>query len=75
MEEGYSYRDPKPRNWRSTRPFSLNPSFKPPIPLSDTLRTLIYRQYMTDPKTNGVRALDTQCHLSIKLVDAILRKV
>ncbi|EGN93182.1 hypothetical protein SERLA73DRAFT_146090 [Serpula lacrymans var. lacrymans S7.3] len=74
MEEGYRYRDSKPRNWLGGEvPFPLNPSFKPPIPLSDTLRTLIYRQYMADPKMNSVRALATQYHLSIKRVDAILR--
>lgn len=55
------------------KPFPLNPSFKPPLPLSDELRTRLYRAYMIDPKLNSVRALATRHNISIKRVDAILR--
>lgn len=55
------------------KPFPLNPSFKPPTPLSDELRTRLYRAYMTNPKLNSVRALAARHHLSLKRVDAILR--
>ncbi|KAF8433535.1 eukaryotic mitochondrial regulator protein-domain-containing protein [Boletus edulis BED1] len=69
-----SFREPSPRNWLGRDvPFPLNPSFKPPIPLSDGLRTRLYRAYMIDPKLNSVRALAARHNISIKRVDAILR--
>lgn len=68
------FRDPKPRNWLGGDvPFPLNPSFKPPIPLSDALRTQLYQSFMRDPETNSVRALSSRHNISIKRVDAILR--
>ncbi|KAG1754770.1 eukaryotic mitochondrial regulator protein-domain-containing protein [Suillus paluster] len=71
---GRKYRDPAPRNWLgSGTPFPLNQSFRPPPPVSDTLRTYIYRSYMANPEANSVRALAVRHHLSIKRVDAILR--
>ncbi|KAG0707579.1 eukaryotic mitochondrial regulator protein-domain-containing protein [Suillus ampliporus] len=71
---GRKYRDPAPRNWLGPgTPFPLNQSFRPPPPVSDTLRTYIYRSYMADPEVNSVRALAVKHHLSIKRVDAILR--
>lgn len=57
----------------SLQPFPLNPTFKPPTPVSDELRTLIYTQYMANPAGNGVRALASRYGLSMKRVDAILR--
>ncbi|KAL4070541.1 eukaryotic mitochondrial regulator protein-domain-containing protein [Scleroderma citrinum] len=68
------FRDPKPRNWLGGNvPFPLNPSFKPPTPLSDALRSQLYQSYMTDPETNSVRALSSKHNISLKRVDAILR--
>ncbi|OAX32834.1 hypothetical protein K503DRAFT_670864, partial [Rhizopogon vinicolor AM-OR11-026] len=53
---GLKYRDPAPRNWLSSEsPFPLNQSFRPPPPVSDALRTHIYRSYMTDPEANSAR--------------------
>ncbi len=57
----------------SLQPFPLNPTFKPPTPVSDELRTIIYTFYMANPAVNGVRALAERYGLSIKRVDAILR--
>lgn len=51
----------------------MNPSFKPPPPVSDVLRTHIYNEFMKDPGNNNVRALSQRYHLSLKRVDAILR--
>jgi hypothetical protein len=59
--------------YRVFQPFPMNPSFKPPIPLSDALRTILYQKYMEDPVKNSVRELARQHHLSMKRVDAILR--
>ncbi|KAG1757060.1 eukaryotic mitochondrial regulator protein-domain-containing protein [Suillus lakei] len=68
------YRDPAPRNWLSSgTPFPLNQSFRPPPPVSDSLRTHIYFSYMANPEANSVRALAAKHHLSIKRIDAILR--
>ncbi|TCD62155.1 hypothetical protein EIP91_007283 [Steccherinum ochraceum] len=63
-----------PRNWLGgNRPFPLNPTFKPPTPVSDGLRSVVYDEFMSNPKTNSVRALSQRYGLSIKRVDAILR--
>jgi predicted xylose isomerase-like sugar epimerase len=51
----------------------LNPSFKPPTPLSDARRQQIFDQFIFDPKVNNVRALAARNGISIKRVDAILR--
>ncbi|KAF9469745.1 eukaryotic mitochondrial regulator protein-domain-containing protein [Collybia nuda] len=51
----------------------MNPSFKPPPPVSDSLRTVLYEEFMRDPVNNNVRALSQRYHLSLKRVDAILR--
>ncbi|KAG2155675.1 eukaryotic mitochondrial regulator protein-domain-containing protein [Suillus clintonianus] len=73
-DAGRKYRDPAPRNWLgSGTPFPLNQSFRPPPPVSDSLRTHIYFSYMADPEANSVRALAVRHHLSIKRIDAILR--
>ncbi|KAA1467779.1 hypothetical protein DENSPDRAFT_832918 [Dentipellis sp. KUC8613] len=64
----------RPRNWLGNHiPFPLNPSFQPPTPISDQLRTSLYNLYMDDPEANSVRELARRYHLSIKRVDAILR--
>lgn len=51
----------------------MNPSFQPPPPVSDALRTAIYKQFINDPEKNSVRELARRYHLSIKRVNAILR--
>jgi len=55
------------------QPFPLNPSFKPPTPVSDALRNTLYQSFMANPKASSVRSLASRYHLSIKRVDAILR--
>ncbi|SJL06098.1 uncharacterized protein ARMOST_09434 [Armillaria ostoyae] len=54
-------------------PFPMNRSFKPPPPLSDSHRSIIYEEYMRDPEKNNVRELAQRHHLSLGRVDAILR--
>ncbi|EPQ60317.1 hypothetical protein GLOTRDRAFT_52353, partial [Gloeophyllum trabeum ATCC 11539] len=76
QEDAVRYKDPvQPRNWLGGRPhpFPLNPSFQPPAPLSDKLRSRFYEEYMEDPNANSVRELSSRYGLSIKRVDAILR--
>ncbi|KAJ7201360.1 eukaryotic mitochondrial regulator protein-domain-containing protein [Mycena pura] len=74
------YKTAKPRNWLTPRgvtttdaPFPMNPSFKPPVPISDATRSRIYVDYMMDPETNSIRALSQRYHISLKRVEAILR--
>ncbi|KAH9897818.1 eukaryotic mitochondrial regulator protein-domain-containing protein [Cubamyces lactineus] len=73
-KEGVKYREPhKPKNWLGGEPFPLNRTFKPPTPLSDDVRTAIWREYMLDPVKYDVRRLAQRHGLSIARVDAILR--
>jgi len=51
----------------------MNPSFLPPAPLSDALRTKIYKEFMRDPEENSVRVLSQKYHIGLKRIDAILR--
>lgn len=56
-----------------SQPFPMNPSFRPPPPISDAIRQEIYNQFMTDPVENSVRKLAIRYTLAFKRVDAILR--
>ncbi|KAI0714949.1 eukaryotic mitochondrial regulator protein-domain-containing protein [Earliella scabrosa] len=72
--EGVKYKDPhRAKNWLGGQPFPLNPSFKPPTPVSDAVRTTIWNEYITDPGQSNVRKLAQRHGLSIARVDAILR--
>lgn len=51
----------------------MNPSFLPPVPMSDSQRSEIYRDHMAKPKKNSVRALSQKHGVSMKRIDAILR--
>lgn len=63
-----------PRNWLGNGvPFPMNPSFRPPVPLSNAERSEMYRAFMADPKANSVRALSQKHGVSMKRIDAILR--
>ena len=55
------------------QPFPLNPSFKPPTPVGEHTKQLIYDHFMSNPAENHVRALAALHGLSIARVDAILR--
>ncbi|KAL5519171.1 hypothetical protein ACEPAH_854 [Sanghuangporus vaninii] len=61
-------------NWLGkAHPFPLNPSFKPPPPISDKTKEAIYERYMSNPKMYNVRVLAVAYGISMKRVDAILR--
>lgn len=55
------------------QPFPLNPTFKPPPPLSDRLRNIIFSEWMKNPSQNNPRALSIRHGVSIKRVEAIIR--
>ncbi|KAF8323128.1 hypothetical protein DL93DRAFT_629249 [Clavulina sp. PMI_390] len=58
--EGRVFKEVKPHETNymgGAVPFPLNPSFKPPPPLSDRLRNLIFTKWMESPKNNNPRAL------------------
>ncbi|KAF7307489.1 hypothetical protein MIND_00543400 [Mycena indigotica] len=77
------FRLASPRNWlaeteneegqRTSFPFPMNPSFKPPPPISDQVRSYIYELYIDNPETNNIRVLSQRFHISLKRVEAILR--
>ncbi|KAM5532251.1 hypothetical protein V8D89_014090 [Ganoderma adspersum] len=73
--EGLKYKEAhRPNNWLGGEvPFPLNPSFKPPTPISDSIRTAIWNDYIADPATFNVRLLAQRHGLSMARVDAILR--
>ena len=55
------------------QPFPMNPSFKPPPPISDATKNEIYRRFMSNPSQHNIHELSSQYHISLKRVDAILR--
>jgi len=54
-------------------PFPANPSFKPPPPLSDALKTMLYALYLSDPSTYNVRKLSEKFGISVARVESVLR--
>ncbi|KAI0800675.1 eukaryotic mitochondrial regulator protein-domain-containing protein [Fomes fomentarius] len=73
--EGLKYKEAhRPKNWLGGEvPFPLNPSFKPPTPISDRVRTSIWNDFMADPERSSARNLAERYGLSIARIDAILR--
>jgi hypothetical protein len=54
-------------------PFPFNPSFKPPVPTADWLRSQIFADFMHNHTENNERALGARYNFSIKRIEAILR--
>ncbi|PPQ79885.1 hypothetical protein CVT25_002941 [Psilocybe cyanescens] len=71
---GGQYQYASPQNWLAPKtPFPMNPSFKPPPPLSDLQKDVIFQKFLADPLLHTPRKLALRHHLSLKRVDAILR--
>jgi Eukaryotic mitochondrial regulator protein len=51
----------------------MNPSFKPPPPISDKQRETIYRLFWLNPKLYNIRKLSKIFNISLKRVTAIIR--
>jgi len=74
--EGSQFRNTKPHrtNWLGGEvPFPLNPSFKPPPPLSNALRNQIFTRWKSNPVHYTPRLLSIHYGLSIKRIEAIIR--
>ncbi|CAE6401107.1 unnamed protein product [Rhizoctonia solani] len=83
--EGLPYLNPTPGkpNWLGgSIPYPDNPTFKPPTPLSDVVKTFIYDQYLkvlqpavskSESHAQTVRTLSEQFGISIARVEAIIR--
>ncbi|KAF4611978.1 hypothetical protein D9613_004120 [Agrocybe pediades] len=70
----YKFTNSKPRNWLSPNaPFPMNPSFKPPPPISNTQKTWMFDKFFGDPLKHSPRKLAGSLNMSLKRVDAILR--
>ncbi|KAF8913237.1 eukaryotic mitochondrial regulator protein-domain-containing protein [Gymnopilus junonius] len=71
---GYKYQFAKPRQWlEHDTPFPMNPSFKPPPPISDYAKDVMFSKFIADPMINNPRKLSQRYGVSLKRVDAILR--
>ncbi|KAL0951758.1 hypothetical protein HGRIS_008430 [Hohenbuehelia grisea] len=71
---GAQYKHATCKQWLGGNvPFPLNPSFKPPAPVPDAVRSKIYHDYMVNPKAETIRQLARTHNISLKRVDAILR--
>lgn len=51
----------------------MNPSFRPPPPISDHQREVMWQLFCRDNQKFSVRRLAKRFNLSLKRVDAILR--
>ncbi|KZT08569.1 uncharacterized protein LAESUDRAFT_696657 [Laetiporus sulphureus 93-53] len=73
--EGKKYETSRrPRNWLGGEvPFPLNRTFRPPPPISDRLRAVIYNEFMSNPAVYTVRTLSERKGISMQRVAAILR--
>ncbi|KAG8687920.1 hypothetical protein FRC09_013202, partial [Ceratobasidium sp. 395] len=80
--EGLPYLNPTPSkpNWLGGDiPFPDNPTFRPPPPLSDVVKSSIYDRYkssvLSDPQSHvrTIRALSERFGISIGRVEAIIR--
>jgi len=73
--EGQKFKKPAiGPNWLGKNvPFPLNPTFKPPPPLSSAVKNQMYTLYLHDPKEYNIRSLASKYGVSMKRVDAILR--
>ncbi|KAF8711830.1 Eukaryotic mitochondrial regulator protein, partial [Rhizoctonia solani] len=83
--EGLPYLNPTPGkpNWLGGNiPYPDNPTFKPPPPLSDVVKTSIYDRYLKSPQlaasnseshNQTVRTLSEQFGVSIARIEAIVR--
>ncbi|CAE6524096.1 unnamed protein product [Rhizoctonia solani] len=83
--EGLPYLNPTPGkpNWLGGDiPYPDNPTFKPPPPLSDVVKSSIYDQYIkalqpavskSESHTQTIRNLSEQLGISISRVEAIIR--
>ncbi|OMH78808.1 37S ribosomal protein S35, mitochondrial [Zancudomyces culisetae] len=73
--EGAKYKDVLPGQTNyvgTTRPFPLNPFFRPQTPVSDKIKNEIYELYLKDPVANTPRILGMKFRLSIKRIQGIL---
>ncbi|KAJ1301494.1 hypothetical protein OPQ81_008750 [Rhizoctonia solani] len=83
--EGLPYLNPTPGkpNWLGGDiPYPDNPTFKPPPPLSDVIKSSIYDRYLTilqpavsksEAHSQAIRTLSEQFGISIARVEAIIR--
>lgn len=72
--EGLKYRHGRAgSNWIGRTPFPLNPSFRPPPPLSDALKTKIYTLNQSDPQKYTPTKLSLDFKVSVDRVKAVIR--
>ncbi|KAF8956051.1 eukaryotic mitochondrial regulator protein-domain-containing protein [Flammula alnicola] len=70
---GVKYQYARPLHYLGDTPFPMNPSFKPPPPISNEQKEVMFRMYLAHRLENGPRRLAKRFNLSLKRVNAILR--
>ncbi|KAJ1818064.1 hypothetical protein LPJ75_001545 [Coemansia sp. RSA 2598] len=77
IKEGGAYKNMRPGRTNfvghGTKPFPLNPFFRPRPPVPDTVKEAIYADYLRAPETFTPRFLGEKYAISIKRVEAILK--
>lgn len=51
----------------------MNPSFRPPPPISNEQKDVMFQLYLRHPLENGPRRLAKRFNISLKRVNAIIR--
>lgn len=59
--------------WIGETPFPLNPSFKPPAPLSHSVKMAMLNLHWSDPHKNSVHTLSSRFRVPVERVTAVLR--
>ncbi|KAJ2853517.1 hypothetical protein J3B02_003104, partial [Coemansia erecta] len=77
IKEGSAYKNMRPGRTNfvnnGTKPFPLNPFFRPRPPVSDSVKEAMYADYLRAPETFTPRFLGEKYAISIKRVEAILK--
>ena len=74
--DGEQYRYPAPQkgpHWVASTPFPLNPAFRPPPPVHQSVRDEMWRLHTEAPAQWTVRALADRYRVSLAKAEAVLR--
>lgn len=75
-QDGEQYRYPSPQrgpHWIGSTPFPLNPAFRPPPPVHQSVRDDMWKLHTAAPGEWTVRSLAEKFRLSLAKTEAVLR--
>ncbi|KAF8203788.1 eukaryotic mitochondrial regulator protein-domain-containing protein [Pholiota molesta] len=70
---GHRFQYASPLAYLGDTPFPMNPSFRPPPPISNEQKDVMFQLYLRHPLENGPRRLAKRFNISLKRVNAIIR--